>query len=537
MLNNALLQPVLKGTARQSAVELQVTSEVQTLLKQLNDLDQEDRLLLAAGATAIYSQAGYLAPVLASHTAAAPSSIRVVQSPRLVAILQQVLLSQRKELFIEFLQGLHTHGVYFPYEILPEALDIMDPVIRKCLLPVLGERGHWLSQWNPRWHWVNQGIDSINQQDQHSLRRAWIEGTLQQRTLALTIIRKADPSEGRSWLKEVWSEEKAEVRAELLKHLQNGLCVDDEPWLDHLLDDRSEQVRLVAAALLKQLPDSAFVRRMEQRSEKMLAMNNAGQFDIHPPLELAKEWIRDGYSNKPTPGRGKRSFWIETTLCSVPISYWCIRLQRSPDQLIRALGQNEYADDVIAGWTRALLQCKEENADRLAWTHSLWNYWLLRWQQEKNKNADHLNFLVKLLQMLPGPTAEHNLVPFLVMGRLSVDVVTQFISALPRPWSNTFSMNYLKSTRDILQNELLDQAYEWSKTMDTAMYAIPDSAWMEALAPWKLERSGQYSWTAQAIKQQVEQFVEVIRLRKVYRDELKAEVQQSMINDTDIPIP
>ena len=81
-------------------------------------------------------------------------------------------------------------------------------------------------------------------------------------------------------------------------------------------------------------------------------------------------------------------------------------------------------------------------------------------------------------------------------------------------------MQYVKLARHIVKAGVIDQAYEWGKTLETAARALPRSVFISALLPWDLERIGEKSWTATALAQQVERFCEVVRLRKMFMDEL-----------------
>ena len=364
---------------------LEAGHDVDALMASLPSNDHEERLLLAAGARSIYQQAGQLARDDVAAMEAAPLSRNVLRSPRLIHLLHQAMQAQKHDLLLEFLKALQQHHVALPYEVLPSALNITSTRLREELLPVLGERGKWLSQWNPRWQWVAQGIHAITSQDRTALRRAWEEGKLAQRVLALSVIRQADAPEGRRWLEETLPQEKADARAALVEHLQQGLHADDEPLLEKLLDDRSDQVRQIAASLLKQLPSSAFSQRMRTRAESML-LKDSTRLSAHPPEELPKDWQRDGIPSKVPVGRGKKAYWLEMVLSTVPLAHWTNHFELAPDRLLSLLQGDEYADDVIQGWTRAIELNAEDNAARLAWAYSLWNHWLLRWQQEKKKS-------------------------------------------------------------------------------------------------------------------------------------------------------
>ena len=87
-------------------------------------------------------------------------------------------------------------------------------------MPVLGERGHWLSQFNQEWKWVNQLLLQTEKLLPANVETIWQEGTLDERSMILRNIREVDPARARDWLTEVWKEEKAETRTALLATLE-----------------------------------------------------------------------------------------------------------------------------------------------------------------------------------------------------------------------------------------------------------------------------------------------------------------------------
>jgi hypothetical protein len=103
-----------------------------------------------------------------------------------------------------------------------------------------------------------------------------------------------------------------------------------------------------------------------------------------------------------------------------------------------------------------------------------------------------------------------------------LDALTLLLDVLPRPWSASFSTQYLKLARQIVKTGLVDQAFEWGKTLEIAGNAIPETTFALALAEWDVERPGAMSWTATALIQQVERFVEVVRLRQLFLEEVKS---------------
>ena len=146
------------------------------------------------------------------------------------------------------------------------ALALHTSKLRDAVYPVLGERGSWLSQFNPAWSWVNGYVPHLESAFPSDAETIWQEGTTTQRCEILRRLRAIDAGKARAWLESAWKQEKAEVRLELLQTLEIGLSVEDEPFLERILDDRAASVKSAVPRLLARIPTSAFAERMRSRT-------------------------------------------------------------------------------------------------------------------------------------------------------------------------------------------------------------------------------------------------------------------------------
>ena len=278
-----LVRIALLGTSNQAAAVASSEHPADALVAGLGEEDRDSAFLLRAGTRAVFSRCGQAA--VAGIAPPAPS-LPESQPPRLAqagrcpanrhagppgrpardrAPLRNAVPRDRQELLTEILEQMAAAGVVLPAELLPQALDISEPAIRERLLPVLGERGRWLSQFQTDWQWVTKGAAAVSSRDRQSLRRQWDEGSMDERSNAIATLRRSEPAEARAWVEQAIDREKPEHRIGLLKALEVGLEPQDEPFLESRLDDRSEQVRATAAALLARLPSSALAGRMQER--------------------------------------------------------------------------------------------------------------------------------------------------------------------------------------------------------------------------------------------------------------------------------
>lgn len=84
----------------------------------------------------------------------------------------------------------------------------------------------------------------------------WLDGPPEARARHLRMLRADDPSAARAALESVFSGEKPEVRAQLLRALEVGLGPADAPLLERAARDRSPKVKAEARRLRLRLPES-----------------------------------------------------------------------------------------------------------------------------------------------------------------------------------------------------------------------------------------------------------------------------------------
>ncbi len=492
--------------------------------------DREQMFLLQAGARAVYEQCGRLARADVAPPPPCPAEDRRLAPRKLVGPLQNALGSDSWDLLVEFLRQLQATGLVLPPELLPQALSVSDATVREHLLPVVGERGRWLSEFNAEWRWVTAGVGELSGSDHDALVRQWEQGTISERCHAIATLRRSDPAAARQWLEAGIDNEKPDHRARLLSTLEIGLEADDEPLLEARLDDRSEQVRRVAAGMLARLTESALAQRMRQRAEAMLAAEPSGdkrkkiKLVCAPPEKIDKTWERDGVPSKAPAGRGKRAVWTETVLSAVAPSSWSRRFEAEPAVLIDAMLDDDFAQPVLVGWTQAAAAFAAVEPDSASWLRPLWDHWLAvekRTRGEKGQRAapEHLQTLLKSM-----PDAEAALLP--VLKSAVSDASAELLGLLPlvpRRWSDAFGQSFLKTARALISRHADNIAYQWATALVTAGRALPRAAFPAALQPWQVAGAESGNWQAQAVTREIDKFKETIQTRKNFYDEAEIE--------------
>lgn len=508
---DSLVTTAIIGTGQAGNTKPLTDTPVDALAAQLGTTEIERRLLLTAGALAVYQQVGSVpAAAPAAPQPAARESLAVC-SEKAAHLVQELLQGQQRELLSEAVQRLKQANLRLPYTLLPLALGYgaQSVEIRAALAPVLGERGHWLSQFEKKWSWLAQFLPkSVEQDDAETL---WQEGTNGVRRQVLEQVRASDAALGRQWLMDTWKQEKAETRALLLEALEIGLSSDDEPLLEQALDDRSELVRGIGALLLAHLPTSAFMQRVLSRADAILTYKD-GKFSIELPLQYDESWQRDGIKAQ-TQQQYREEQIATQVLTRVPPTHWEKRFAATPTKLIEATTRTQNLKvDLIAVWSHATMLFGGPN-----WYEPLWA-WLCRHPGTSTLHYEQLTGIYKTLAaQLPQRVAEEY-------------VQQQFekegehwhtaLVALKRPWSAAFGDRCLEEFRShcFALNEHTTPSSQWQATLVATALALPPECFKAALTTWQFPENK--SWQIQQWKHALKNFTAVIRIRKRIIEEI-----------------
>ncbi len=516
-----LLSHALIGTAKHPSDATGSAHPTDQIFGALLSESPERKLLLRAGARAIYRAAGVKPGLASSIPLPAPPESLPICSQRAAALFEEFLEREPQALRLEAIDRLTRAGQRLPPALLPRALAERATAARSVLRPILGNLGLWLSQFNPDWQWVANGAPvppSLAEQE-----AIWIEGTPQQRIAVLTEVRKQDPDLGRAWLEKAWATEKADVRAGLAECLLTNLSPTDEPFLEKGLSDRGSRVRATIARLLVQIPESACGRRMRERAAGFLTFvkNNdestPASLTIAPPEKFDKAWERDGLVEKPPQGIGNRAFWLEQIMNLAPPSYWERHLGLTATRLIELAAANEFGEDVLAGWARAaeLFGCAD-------WIPGLWDYWIDH-RPRKTGTYPHERWeelCRNLFTSMPAHEADAR-----ILARLR-QTDSEFMSIFvrtgttrPVAWTRTVGEAYLELLRRLAGQAFgkeMAQRVVWLESLDMASVALPEACFEEAMKPWEVPPDT--DTFANLWRSRTDRFVDTIAARKRFLD-------------------
>lgn len=516
------------GTGQQSQPDITTGSAVDQVASQLPaDTETERKLLLTAGAWSVYRQAGKTLQTHQSSVVAAPAEQLPTCSTQTANQIEHFLQRNNADLLPEALALLQQAGQRLPYDLLSQALDYgkSNKEMRTVLLPVLGERGFWLSQFNDNWSWATEARAVSGEELPDDAETTWQEGTIEQRCAILRLLRASDATRAREWLNEVWKQEKAEARQNLLNTFEVGISGADEEFLEKALDDRSEYVRHIARKLLGSIPNSAFAQRMLVRADEILQegrkviRKGAARItlQIKLPEPIPQSWQRDGIESDLK--KNSVSEIVQKILTHVPPTHWEERFAASPKMLIETAQHGDHTEVLLSGWTEATCIFHTRN-----WLSPIFDHWHSQDKKRNSSPGSRSNY-ADLLQDMPLDEAEQKFIE--IFSDLSnyytyqyIDMSSQF---LPTPWQEPFARTILRSLKDFVSNpKQRNYTYSWSSLLTLTATSLPESCFEAAITGWKDLEEQQNSNMQEAIQT----FIQRIQIRKFLIKEIQLSRQQ-----------
>ena len=440
----ALVQTALLGTERAGATSWRAApahADVATFLSRLPDSDAERALLGAAALLGAYTRAGRLperAGEAAVDAAPADADDLPVAAAGVVRFLSTMLAGAEREVLPEWLARAAAKGWRVPPLTLPALLTLgtQAPPLRPYVAPTLGARGRWLAARNADWGWAARGDARL---DAGALRAAWDTGTPDERAAVLEQVRRSDPALGRALVESTWSAEAPPQRAAFVARLREGLGPDDEAFLEQALDDRRQEVRRAAAALLARLPGSQLGARMRERARAALSFVPGGtlrraRLAALPPRDHDAAAGRDGIEKSPPAGSGmgERAWWLAQMLAAVPPREWSAEWGAEPAALVRLARDHDWEPSLVDGWAAAAVRHRDAG----------WAEALLRADVPAERVSPITPTRAELLDVLD-PARREALIVDVLRARPADHAGAELVAAATHAWSEPFARTVL----------------------------------------------------------------------------------------------
>jgi hypothetical protein len=289
-----------------------------------------------------------------------------------------------------------------------------------------GKRGEWIINFNPAWKFDTP----VAEED------TWQTGSPEQRKTLLLAIRKKDAAKARTLLQEVWLQENAASRAELIEALSVHASEEDLPWLEELVNDKSAKVKEQALRIVKTIPASAIVQSYQNilrnsfqliTSKGLPGIGAKQSFEINSiTLEdtIVKTGIQPLSNDK---NIGDEHYIIRQLIEQVPPSFWETAYNLSAEKTT-ALFLKQPAQKIFI----AALGMAAARFANVEWMRAV-------------IRAEENVFIKEALQLLPQPEAEKYALKFLTANG-EADTIFSNLHLFSREWSYEFAVALLRFT-------------------------------------------------------------------------------------------
>ncbi|WP_329005287.1 DUF5691 domain-containing protein [Kribbella sp. NBC_00709] len=433
---DGLVSSALLGTDRRPAHFEDLPEHIQERLG-------DGGLLDAAALATVYKRAGRKPLRELEPIPAAPGEDRPLPRSGAIRRLAAMLGGFQTSALGEWLRAADARGWGVPPEHLPALADYARhrAEYRPLVIAAAGRRARWLADLNPEWRYLHAAVAESNDPE------LWTHGNAIQRRTWLRVLRSQDPATAREALAEVWPTESAATRADFVSLLADGLSLQDEDFLESALDDRSREVRRVAARLLARVPGSQYGERMTERLHSHLT-HTQGVLAVDLPRSLTQTMERDGIDSQNPERIGKRAWWFLQIVANTPLSAMDIAwLQLPVEGCAPAVLQ--------AGWAEAAIReggAPDPRVSAVEWAREL----LLMTADTGTRSP------AELLRLLP-PDEWARAVDTL---RQTVDV-TELVGGLPVPWPESLANMILDQLAKVGANRA------WARLASIAARAVP----------------------------------------------------------------
>lgn len=473
-----LVKTAVVGTRRQQLKIVKQDNQLGEVLSRLDTNDKEGCLLSAAGTIYLYQKAGQVTAIDSKKTLETCDLDDLPYCSQLSEQHLGMMFNSEYSAFLpEWLKLLAENRKVVSPKYLPEllALGKRNNHLRKDILPVLGKRGIWLAAQNPEWNYVSgEDADKI-----------WKTGSLEARKNLLKELRQFEPEKGRIQLQNIWSKERAQERAILLEALEVGLTIDDEPFLEDALEDKSKLVRDVAARLLAQIPESKLVQRMVERVRPLLSLDSKG-IEVIFPNKCSLEMTQDGIDeSKYIPSLGEKASLLLQMLGCIPPSIWSDDWKKTPGKLITIIEDSKWEKLFLEAWATATVRSKD-----IVWAEALLKSSVRLYQKLNHIDNSIVNFL-RILSMSQVETLtlkvlqqSSNTLPF-----NSASPAFPLLIHTPYIWNEEISQAVITRIKSSIENNNQVNNWQFGSALGRFAVKIAPSIYHEAAESLTFEES------------------------------------------------
>lgn len=350
-----VIHTAIIGTDKKQVSAQALPEEIAAIAERIAQAESEHENQFLATAAVIYNyrRAGSLPaePEAQPIEACAPET-KPYASESAQGALRLVISDFNQSLLYFWLKLCSENGMLAYPEFVPDLFHIAanHVTLRELIIDCTGERGQWMRPFNSSWDF----------KPAQSYQQLFEYGTTQERILALTEWRKADPAEALEMVRQCWKSENANLRAEMVAALQTGLNSEDNAFLASILTDRSQKVKEAALNLLKQLPDSEIVKAAMDFVDPLISLKKSGSLlglrsketlEINLDFELPDTLKSYGISDlNATQNFSEKEYTLDELIALIPPDFWEKKFEMNAAQVLELFSKEKQTKKYISAF-------------------------------------------------------------------------------------------------------------------------------------------------------------------------------------------
>ncbi|HLP52261.1 MAG TPA: DUF5691 domain-containing protein, partial [Chitinophagales bacterium] len=209
----------------------------------------------------------------------------------------------------------------------------------ELFVKAIGNRGVWLSGFEEQWKFVTAVAQQFD----------WDTAPIGLRVKHLQDLRTEAPAEAVEKIKQVWKEENAANRVELIATLAVGISKADEEFLLTALTDKSQKVKEKALELVKLIPDSAIIESYKACLRASITITQSkllgliSRTTVHVKLQLSNDGVfKTGIQKlSSTKEIGDDDYVLMQMIADVPPAFWLQHFQMNIAQVVEIFGKDD----------------------------------------------------------------------------------------------------------------------------------------------------------------------------------------------------
>ena len=275
-----LVKMALLGTEKMPLQTAVLPQNIQNLLAKTDTQDKEVHFLKAAALTLTYWKAGRMLENTAlPEIPFAEEETQTFAPPQYWTVFKALFekgANKRTDLYVLLFEKMKQKGYVVPHDSLYSVMSLLEiPEFKhrkESINDIIGVRGHWLQQFNPKWAIaLPKDVETI-----------WQEGTSAERRAMLLALRQQDANKAFSLIETAWGNENVRERKEFLRIL--SLNPQPEEWVfvqtiyNELLGAKAtakavnQEIKEIAAAILLQNPASDLFKWVVEKLQKYVSI-------------------------------------------------------------------------------------------------------------------------------------------------------------------------------------------------------------------------------------------------------------------------